>query len=137
MKVRWVVLCDFANMSKEGKLNLMGVFDQITSKNYPAIHPSMFLVIRFDVDPAEFGHQQKIIVKLADEDGKKILEASAELTPNGEGGRGLYVDNVLALQNVVFPHEGRYSVDVLVNNNAQGHVGLNMLKAPISAGPAQ
>ena len=34
-------------------LGLLGVFDRIWSDRYPAVHPEMKLVLRFELHPAE------------------------------------------------------------------------------------
>lgn len=134
MKVRWAVLCDYANNTQEGKLNLMGVFNRIGAARYPAVHSSMALVIKFAVDPAEFGRKQSIIVQLADADGKRLFEAETEIVIERQSGGPQEFDNILTLNNVVFPHAGAYAFDVLVNNSAQYSVPLTMVEGPALPG---
>jgi hypothetical protein len=45
--VEYSLFCDYASMAVGGKLNLMGVFDRIFTKEYPVTHPQMFVVTKF------------------------------------------------------------------------------------------
>jgi hypothetical protein len=46
MQVPLALLADHANVSAEGKLNLMGAFDVINARRFPAVHAQMHLVFR-------------------------------------------------------------------------------------------
>lgn len=42
--IEYAVFCDYASVSMDGKLNLLGIFERIISEKIPAIHPQMFVV---------------------------------------------------------------------------------------------
>lgn len=44
--VEYAVFCDYASLSHEGKLNLMGIFDRIMAAEAPITHPQMFIVAK-------------------------------------------------------------------------------------------
>src|SRR6266516_902993 len=48
MEVKLALLADGANVSREGKLNLLGIFDTLFARSFPTTHPQMQLVIRFE-----------------------------------------------------------------------------------------
>jgi len=52
MEVVLAVLADYANVSQEGKLNIMGIFDIISSEKFPTFHPEMKLVVQFEASIA-------------------------------------------------------------------------------------
>ena len=133
MNVRLMALCDYASQTREGKLNMMGIFDALFAASFPVRHPSMFLVLRLEVAPSEIGHDQTMIVKIADEDGRKLLELQGKLTTNRPDGRTLtyrpfHLDNLLHLQQIEFPHAGEYRVDVLVNSQAVAALPLHLVQ---------
>ena len=45
MRVALGVLADYANVSAEGKLNIMGVFQIVNAVQFPHVHPQMHLVL--------------------------------------------------------------------------------------------
>ena len=55
MDVTLAVLADHANVSDQGKLNILGIFDRILASNFPAVHPQLHPVLRFSASPAERG----------------------------------------------------------------------------------
>jgi hypothetical protein len=126
MKVTLAVLADYANVSQEGKLNIMGIFNQLSTGRFPVAHPSMNLVLRLSAHPIEFGRPQAVRVALAGPDGEKIFELGGDITVQGEPGQTVYSDQILTLNNLVFPKAGDYSFDVLVNNNHEASVPLKV-----------
>lgn len=54
------VAADYANVSNDGKLNIMGIFQEINPVGFPAAVPQMYLVISWDAGPAEFGSHKKV-----------------------------------------------------------------------------
>ncbi len=52
------VAADYANVSNDGKLNIMGIFQELRPPALPTQLPQMYLVITWDAGPAEFGSQK-------------------------------------------------------------------------------
>jgi hypothetical protein len=46
MHVSFALFADAANLSQEGKLNILGVFDALQVAQFPAVHPRATLVVR-------------------------------------------------------------------------------------------
>lgn len=46
MHISFVLFADAANLSQEGKLNILGVFDAVQVAGFPAVHPRANLVLR-------------------------------------------------------------------------------------------
>lgn len=80
MKVTLAVLADYANITREGKLNILGIFDVIHAHDFPMTHPQMQLVMRFEADIAEAGKTKKLEIKLMDEDGKTLFVLNGNFT---------------------------------------------------------
>src|SRR5215203_1324734 len=54
------VAADYANVSSDGKLNIMGIFQELRPTALPTQVPQMYLVISWDAGPAEFGSHKKV-----------------------------------------------------------------------------
>jgi hypothetical protein len=131
MKVTLAVLADYANVSREGKLNILGIFDIIYAKAFPCVHNQMQLVIRFEADIGERGRQKSIEVQLIDEDAKQIMRLGGQMTIGEVKPGELFTTNqVLTLQNVLFEKPGTYRFDIFVDNQPQRDVLLKVLHLP-------
>jgi hypothetical protein len=72
-KINFIHICENAFLSKEsGNLNLIGIFDGINSKNFPALHPLFFLVANIVLEENK-EHDVSITVKNT-EDSSNIFE---------------------------------------------------------------
>ena len=47
-----LLVADYANVEKKDKLNVMGIFGEISAPRFPARHPEMYLVARLSASPA-------------------------------------------------------------------------------------
>ena len=67
MDVDLAVIADAANVSQEGKLNILGVFDTIWARVFPFRHASMVFVLRVRADFTEQGaHRLEVRLSGAD-----------------------------------------------------------------------
>ncbi len=55
MHVSFALFADAANLSQEGKLNILGVFDALQVAQLPAIHARATLVVRIKGNAADVG----------------------------------------------------------------------------------
>lgn len=55
MHIAFALFADAANLSQEGKLNILGVFDTLHVAQLPAIHPRASLVVRVKGSTADVG----------------------------------------------------------------------------------
>lgn len=42
-RVEYALCCDYASIDMEGKLSMNGIFDAINFKEFPAVHPVLFI----------------------------------------------------------------------------------------------
>ena len=78
MEVPLAVLADAANVSREGKLNIFGIFNRLWAIKFPAKHPQAQLVMVFEADAGEAGQKKTVGVLLRDSDGNKIFGIEGE-----------------------------------------------------------
>ena len=128
MEVAFALLADAANVSREGKLNILGAFDRIYGAKFPLTWPRMMLVMRFVASAAEYGTEKSVEIVTLDADGKKLGTASGKMkVPTAQSGRQLKINHVLPM-TVTFPAPGQYSIEILVNGEPKATVPLEVVQ---------
>jgi hypothetical protein len=133
MKVALAVLADFASVTQDGKLNILGIFHEVKPPFLPFPFPQMFLVASFEAEPADYGkhHSIRVILRRKNDDGTEILSLDGEMqTPNPTrpGATG-YVNQVVGLSGVTFERAGDYLFSILVNGEGKATVPLHVYEA--------
>lgn len=117
LKIPMALLADEANVSQEGKLNVLGAFDRITGSNFPMVHPRMVFVFRVQVEFGDGGQLFPVRVRLMDPDGKAVFDATGEfMAPRIAPGEVLTANQLFTLVGTSFPHPGDYKFVVHVGD---------------------
>ncbi len=136
MDIAFALLADAANVSREGKLNILGAFDRINGAQFPLTWPSMVLVTRFIASAAEYGQEKSIEIITLDADGKRLGAATGTMqVPSPEGGRALKINHILPM-TLTFPGPGEYSIEILVNGEPKAAVPLDVVARQDAQPPA-
>lgn len=131
MEVKLALLADYANVSKEGKLNVMGIFDTINAPSLPWNHPQMQLVLTFDANPAEWDTQKKVQIKLLDADANEKLTMGADLkVPRGKSGRNVSINSIITINNLRFDVAGDYVFYILIGEETKKEILLTVNFVP-------
>lgn len=133
MEVSLALLADYANVSVEGKLNIMGIFSLIYAPAVPTIHPQMRLVIQFKVDPAERGTSKMIEIKLLDADGNLLAGVGQNIQIPEDAPLNAEIPQIAVLNGLTFPKYGDYAFKILVNQDTKKTVSFTV--APVPTGP--
>jgi hypothetical protein len=138
LEVSLAVLADYANVSREGKLNIMGIFDRIFARQLPGQFPPMQVVIRLDAHYAEMGREHTIQVQLRDPDGDTVFDINGSFTPlGGEAGEVAPLNHILSLGNLPLHKPGGYTVVIWVDNDLKKEISLKVVQAPAEQAPGQ
>lgn len=124
MQVKLAVLADYANVTGDGKLNILGIFDRINLLQIPAAHPQMHLVLRLEAHAAELERAHAVEIRLHDPDGNTIFEVQGEIVPRGEAGESVSTNQILTLNNLQLEKIGNYRFVVLINNDVKTELPL-------------
>lgn len=138
MDVDLALLADAATIDASGKLNILGVFDRLTTGSFPARHPRLTLVLRFVAGTAEIGAHQ-VSISMRDGEGNEVfhIDGEMQLSPGRTGpAESIRVPHVLNLDGLVFPRAGRYSFDVKVDGEHHVSVPLTVHAPPTPAARA-
>ena len=136
MDVRLAVLADYANVSQDGKLNIMGIFEEVNPPILSFALPQMYLVVSFAAGPAEFDTVKEIKIALLDNDGSEMLTLEGQVTvphPPRQGSRA-YINQVIGLNGVTFERSGDYAFAILVGGETRETVSLH-INEPIKEVP--
>jgi len=133
MKVVFGLVADSAEVAEGGKLNIMGVFGSIKASQFPATHPKMCLVIRFEVLSVEFGTEKDLRIALVGPSGKEAAAMEGKFAvrlDDPSRGAPLMVehDQVIQWNDIVFPEPGGYAFHILVQGDPKGSVPLTLMK---------
>lgn len=125
METLLIVVADYANMTGNGKLNIMGIFNELNPPSYPYSHPSLYLIFKLRAALGEYGTKRIATVKFMDADGHELLSIPQEINiPEIAKGRRPEINGVLALNGLPFPKPGMYNFVLLIDRDAKGEVSI-------------
>ena len=127
MKPLLFLVADYANITGEGKLNVMGIFNSISSFNFPARHSSMYLIAKLSPELGEYGQKRSFTILLMDADANHVVEVSGEFDiPKGQDGKKPEVNIMFEMKDVVFTKPGRYVFVLLVDKDHKDEITLHV-----------
>jgi hypothetical protein len=117
MEIEIFTLCDFAQ-DNHSKLTIVGTFDSISTKQFPAIHPSCTIACRLRFAAKEAGdHDFKL--RMTDTKGKEIIkpiegQMKVGVPPNNQYAS---VNLVFNFNQLKFETPGRYSFELFIDGD--------------------
>ena len=130
MNIEAFLLCDAAT-EQQGKLNILGAFDNIFAKKMPTMHPACAVVARIRFEKVEEGNHP-IRIYIIDEDGKPIgpkLEGNVNVRI-GDDVDSTATNIVLNIQRLKFEKYGQYRIDLAIDNQIKGSLPFNVREIP-------
>ena len=121
------VAADNANVSTDGKLNILGVFQEWTSSTYPAVVPTVVLVISWDAEPVEFGTQKEVHITFMgpEPEGKVALPPVVLAIPEApRPGEPAIAHQILTLQNLPLLRPGPHAFYIVVGGEPKARIPL-------------
>ncbi len=119
MDVKLGVLADFASLSREGKLNILGIFDEINAAALPVALPIFYVVVSYSTGAVEFERDKSLEIALTSEDGNVLVRMPQNVhipRPPRPGTRGT-VNQIHALVNLGFQEAGSYEFVMSVDGH--------------------
>lgn len=123
MRIDVALLADYAAITREGKLLICGVFDQIAAMELPWTHPTMTLVFRVRVSSEEVG-THPVMVRGIDPDGAEFIPAlEGEIkVEDTDFLDGAATNFMLGINGVLLPKEGHYHFDLHIDGRYEESV---------------
>ena len=128
MEVKFVFLADYANVTREGKLNVLGIFDVINTPKFPVMLPTFYLVVSYTAGAAEFGSDKDIEIVLCDEDGNRLFGAKQMLhvTRPDRSGTLFMTNQIAGIVGLPFKKPGDYQFSILVSGEEKETLSLRV-----------
>ena len=132
MKIKLAVLADYANVSQEGKLNIMGIFERVLASSVPIRHPEMKLVIRMAVAHAEQDRDHDVEIQCMDSDDAKLFSVGGRFRVERSEGivEPVHVNQILDIRDLIFNKFGSYTFSILINNEIREQIALDIDQMP-------
>ena len=120
LKTEIIALCDYASVSREGKLSINGIFDELRIQKFPGGIARAFLVATVNGDPnTQYSLSLKVESKNGGKSPLKDLVLNAMTSANGKN------NLIIELINLGFEKEGDYEFKIYTGNQ---EVGSTLLK---------
>lgn len=131
MEITLAVLADFASVSADGKLNVMGIFNQVNPRGIPARILAPYLVIHIEADIAEVDKPRIVRVELVDEDGHQMVAGEQTIVvrrPNTRVNPGFNL--ITRFPQLEFPTAGNYKFAIQIDGDHKADVPLRVNEPP-------
>ena len=111
IKLNFFHVSDNAFFSKEKKLSVIQIFENIEAKSFPAMHPE--LAISFNFNGEKRNHKVKIEI-ISPERNDVIAKVEQEIEITHENGMANIVAKIIGL---IFPVEGQYKFIITIDDD--------------------
>jgi hypothetical protein len=127
MRVALGVTADFASVTNDGKLNILGMFTEINPPRLPFALPTMYLVALLEAEEEDYGRERNISISFQDSGGRDLLPAlqnpvNVPFPPRP--GRPIGINQTVALTSVQLQQAGECIFTISVDGEDIGHVGV-------------
>lgn len=124
MHISFAVFADAANLSQEGKLNVLGVFDAVQVAGLPTVHPRTHFVVRLKANSDDAGSHVLSFRWLNPMD-EELWSSSGELTVATPPNPVFEVDlPIIACVDLPLSTVGQYRMEVLLDGKATAEARL-------------
>ncbi len=116
-----IALCDYATISREGKLSIMGIFDELRVQQFPGGIARAFFVATLKGEP-----DTTYSLNIKTELGKKILSSVTIENRTSLSGKN---NIIIELLNLGFEKEGEYHFTIYQGDKEVGSTNLKVMTA--------
>lgn len=124
-------LCDSAN-DYNGKLVIVGTFNNIFAQSFPAIHQAFTIVAKmaFDKEEIDGNHLFRIYIRNSDEEISLLDTGHQNLILAHRAGNKIYSNIIFNVNNIMLPNDGEYTVNLEVDNKLASQTYLSIIELP-------
>ncbi len=135
MRIAFALFADAANLSQEGKLNVLGVFDAVQVGQVPAIHPRAHLVARIVGSRGDAG-AHVMTLTWRNPSGETLWSSNGELRidPPPQGIEAMDLPFIAAL-DLPLDQAGIYALTIDIGGAQMASVPLQVRSAGPPPGP--
>lgn len=124
MHISFAVFADGANLSQEGKLNVLGVFDALQVAGFPAIHPRTHFVLRLKGSMEDTGNHTLTFRWMSPSD-EELWSSNGELNVTPGPNPAFEMDlPIIAVIDLPLNSAGLYTMRVALDGDPTADVRL-------------
>ena len=124
MHLSFALFADAANISQEGKLNILGVFDAVQCGTLPTVHPRAHLVVRLKGGQDDVG-THTVSLNWLNPQGQELWSSNGELNIGAPPAGVTEMDlPLIAAIDLPLDASGAYSMRIALDGEAHGEVRL-------------
>ncbi len=130
MQVAFALFADAANLSQEGKLNVLGVFDALQVGAVPAVHPRAHLVVHLKGKLADVG-RHSVTLRWVNPQGSELWTSTGELNV-GQPPAGVTEMDLPLIAQIDLPIDsaGGYRMTVSLDDQPSAEVPVQVRTQP-------
>ena len=126
MHISFAVFADGANLSQEGKLNVLGVFDALAVGGFPAVHPRTHFVVRLKGTLDDAG-THRLSFSWVNPSGEILWSSDGELNVAAGPNPGFEMDlPIIAVIDLPLNQAGLYEMQVSLDGVVVSEVRLHV-----------
>lgn len=127
MRLRYALVADYANVTGDGKPNVVGITDRLYAYQFPAVHRELFVVNGIETDNEDEGSSQEIVVNVIDPDGHTLAEIRGQLDINGPKQT---FHQLHCIRDLTFAAPGSYQVNIFYSGQQVAEYGIELVQLP-------
>jgi hypothetical protein len=126
MQISFALFADAANLSQEGKLNILGVFDAVQVGGLPTMHPRAHLVVRLKGTRDDVG-AHRVTLRWINPAGDELWSTTGELNI-GSPPIGVTELDLPLIATIDLPIDrgGEYALQIALDDQPRGEVPLQV-----------
>lgn len=126
MRLSFALFADAANLSQEGKLNVLGVFDAVQVAGLPTMHPRAHLVVRLKGGPSDVG-SHVITLRWLNPAGTELWSSNGQLDIGAPPPGVVDMDfPLIAAIDLPLDVTGTYAMQIALDGTVHGEVKLHV-----------
>jgi hypothetical protein len=126
MHISFAVFADGANLSQEGKLNVLGVFDALAVSGFPSVHPRTHFVVRLKGTVEDTG-KHTLRFGWVNPNGEVLWSSDGELNVAPGPNPGFEMDlPIIAVIDLPLNTAGLYTMQVSLDGGLTAEVPLHV-----------
>lgn len=131
MIVTFAHLCDYAIVSQDGKLSVLGIFDKVNAPVFPWPHPTFHFAFQVESEYDERGTDFTIRVQLVNQDGALLMQGELPIRTieTGAPGQRQHSNQVMAVHGFPFPKADTYEFVIQINGAVVNRLPFEVLHA--------
>ncbi len=134
MKVQLAFLADYANVTADGKINVMGMLNIVYAPRVPAEHRQMYLITQYHIEAADRGLTKHLEITFYDPDEIEIFRVTRDAPLPENAPLGATVPQIVELAGLVFEKFGEYRFSISIDGEERVVVPLHVAQSTVEQG---